>query len=82
MSQLDLPLGPVLITGQHCVPFMDSKGLERMRSNGLVKPGQPLYLLKNGDHHLMTWCGRGQKPRWVQDWLQRGGSLQDIEARV
>ncbi|ACO74779.1 putative DNA segregation ATPase FtsK/SpoIIIE-like protein [Laribacter hongkongensis HLHK9] len=27
----------------------------------------------------MTWSGRGRKPAWVQEWLDEGGSLADLD---
>ena len=26
-----------------------------------------------------TWHGRGSKPRWVEDWLREGGTLEQLK---
>lgn len=30
-------------------------------------------------HPAFTWSGKGQRPKWVQDWLDGGGQLADLE---
>lgn len=30
---------------------------------------------ENGE---LTWTGRGRKPKWVEDWLAGGGSLEQV----
>lgn len=36
----------------------------------------PKYV--NPDDATMTWTGRGRKPRWVQELLDQGKSLDDL----
>lgn len=31
---------------------------------------------------LMTWAGGGLKPAWVQQWLDKGGSLTDLAVTI
>lgn len=31
---------------------------------------------------LMTWAGGGLKPAWVQQWLDKGGSLDDLAVTI
>lgn len=44
------------------------------RFNGKVK-GKVEAKYKSGNQ---TWTGRGRKPKWVEDHLQTGGSLDDL----
>jgi DNA-binding protein H-NS len=37
---------------------------------------QPKY--RNPDKHSETWSGRGRKPKWVEDKLASGKSLDDL----
>ncbi|WP_018991271.1 H-NS family nucleoid-associated regulatory protein [Aromatoleum toluclasticum] len=79
-DQLALLFPPVCIAGQRCLPFIGNDSLKRLRSRGLLKKGQPIYLLKNGGLPVMTWSGRGQRPAWVRDWLANGGTLHELSA--
>lgn len=29
---------------------------------------------------LLTWSGRGRKPKWVEAWIDQGGTLADLTA--
>lgn len=31
---------------------------------------------------LMTWAGGGLKPAWVQQWLDKGGRLDDLAVTI
>ncbi len=33
----------------------------------------------NPEDPELTWTGRGRKPRWVQDYLDSGKKLEDLE---
>lgn len=33
---------------------------------------------RNPDDFSQTWTGKGRKPRWVINFLKRGGELEDI----
>lgn len=46
------------------------------------KAGHPQVKYRHPDNHSMTWTGRGKKPRWVQDWLDGGKTLEELEARA
>ncbi len=80
-TQLALELPSPRLTGAQCLPFF-SDGLKRLLERGIAKPGQPIYLLKNGDHSVCTWSGRGKRPGWVEHWLAEGGTLSDIEVVI
>ncbi len=41
---------------------------------------KPKY--KNPDNPSETWSGRGKKPAWVQQALQRGQTLEDLAIQV
>lgn len=81
MKQLSLPLLPAELAGRHCLPLI-SEGIERMLKRGILRRGMPFYCLKVGDYEPVTWSGRGQRPAWVRDWLDRGRSIKEIEATV
>ena len=36
---------------------------------------------RNPDDQWQTWNGKGRKPKWVKDWLDQGGSLDDLEVK-
>lgn len=33
-------------------------------------------------HSRMTWSGRGRKPRWVEEWLEAGNSLEELKPQA
>ncbi|MCD0493834.1 H-NS histone family protein [Chromobacterium violaceum] len=33
---------------------------------------------RHPEHENQTWTGRGRKPQWVQDWLNAGGTLEEL----
>lgn len=39
------------------------------------KPGTPY---RHPEHTNLGWSGRGRKPRWVEDWLENGGTLEQL----
>ncbi|ECT3230440.1 H-NS histone family protein [Salmonella enterica subsp. enterica serovar Heidelberg] len=34
---------------------------------------------RNPANQWETWNGRGRKPRWVKEWLEKGHSLEELE---
>ena len=44
------------------------------------KPIQPKYQSKTNPKD--TWTGRGRKPKWVEDYLEAGKKLADIEIKA
>lgn len=34
---------------------------------------------RNPNDQFQTWSGMGRKPRWVQEWLDAGKSLEELE---
>ena len=57
-------------------------GRRRRPSNGGADAGDhraqvaPKY--RNPDNHSETWSGRGRKPKWVEDKVAGGKSLDDL----
>lgn len=45
----------------------------KLRRSGSVAPKYA-----NPDDPTITWTGRGRKPRWVQENLDKGKSLEDL----
>ena len=40
------------------------------------------YILRDDPiYGTLTWSGKGRRPKWVDDYLNRGGSLGDLENR-
>lgn len=58
------------------------RGRRRRSSNGGADTGDhrtqvaPKY--RNPDNHSETWSGRGRKPKWVEDKMAGGKSLDDL----
>ncbi len=40
------------------------------------------YVMGRDGETALVWAGRGQRPRWVQQWLDEGGKLEQLAARV
>lgn len=40
-----------------------------------VKNGRPEVCYRHPDQLSMAWTGRGKPPRWVNEWIQSGKSL-------
>lgn len=43
------------------------------------KPACPGAPYRHPTDHGMAWSGRGRKPKWVENWLNDGGSLDDLK---
>jgi len=38
------------------------------------------YILKNDPvYGTLTWPGKGRRPKWIDEYLSKGGSLDDLE---
>lgn len=33
---------------------------------------------RSAENSKLTWSGRGRKPRWVQEWIDAGQSVEDL----
>lgn len=81
-SQLQLSFPSSRLAGQHLRPMIDSETIGRLaRQHGCAKTGH-FYCLQDDSGHALIWSGRGQRPRWVVEWIERGGTLQQIEAQI
>lgn len=52
--------------------FEDYEEKEALKNAKYVYRGDPTY-------GVLTWSGKGRRPRWVDDYLANGGTLEDIE---
>lgn len=34
---------------------------------------------RNPDNQWQTWNGKGRKPKWVKEWVDKGRSLEELE---
>ncbi|MEZ5479396.1 MAG: H-NS histone family protein [Thiolinea sp.] len=50
---------------------------EVLHARKVRKPVKPKY--RNPDNISQTWAGRGRKPVWVEQCLQAGKTLEDLE---
>lgn len=47
--------------------------LPKTRAGGTVK-----VKYRHPQNADLQWTGRGRKPKWVESWLQEGGSLENL----
>lgn len=61
------------------VPLKDlmNSGFKLNKSGGERKPVEAKY--KNPANHSQTWTGRGRQPKWVEESLASGKSLNDLK---
>lgn len=46
------------------------------KAGGVKKPVADKY--RNPKDHTQTWSGRGKRPRWLQEILDKGGKLENF----
>lgn len=51
---------------------------ERNAAQEEVAPEEPTTRYRHPDNANQTWTGRGRKPTWVVEWLENGGSMDDL----
>lgn len=61
-----------LAAREHGFNLADLTGVKAARNRIAAKYANP-------DNAAQTWSGRGRKPRWIQDYLGSGRSLDDLE---
>lgn len=81
MNQLSLHLPPVAATGQSARHLISADQINRLRKSSGLAAGDHFYLMHTGND-MHVWGGRGQLPRWVRDWKESGGDVQDLKARI
>lgn len=42
------------------------------------RTGQPEIQYRHPDNAYLEWSGRGRKPKWVEAWLEQGGTLEQL----
>lgn len=47
-----------------------------------TRRNRPAVKYVHPDEENLTWAGKGRKPRWVEEWLDQGGQLADLEAKT
>lgn len=44
-------------------------------------PAAKIVKYRHPENATQTWAGRGKRPRWVNEWLGAGGSLEALLAK-
>ncbi len=58
---------------------MGLTGTSAQRRRGAYKPGEAKFV--NPYDESQTWTGRGRKPQWVLNYLNDGGTLEDLQIK-
>jgi DNA-binding protein H-NS len=45
---------------------------------GAGTPAPKIVKYRHPENATQTWAGRGKRPRWVNEWLNAGGSLEAL----
>lgn len=53
--------------------LLEAKTVKTRKSPGTVAPKY-----RHPANAELQWTGRGRKPRWVEEWLSQGGTLEAI----
>lgn len=77
-NQIELCL---VATGQQAAALLPPDVLRRLAANHL-RGRQVFYAMGSCADGVMVWAGRGQQPGWVRDWLAKGGTLEQLAARL
>lgn len=59
--------------------FSLSELIDPQKRRRAKAPVKPKY--QHPENPMVTWSGRGRRPRWVQDWQARGEDLEDLSIR-
>lgn len=76
-GQIELGL---IVTGQAAVALLNNDVKLRLADNHLRGTNQTFYIMGSNPEDVLVWAGRGQRPRWVTQWLEGGGPLKQIAA--
>jgi DNA-binding protein H-NS len=68
-------------TGQQAAALLPPDFKRRLAANHL-RGRQVFYVMGSSAADVMVWAGRGQQPGWVREWLAKGGTLEQLAARI
>lgn len=80
----DNPTGPAAAraetasTPTQAAPAADDNAREKTRAELAAKGIKYCHPDHDPAVTHCTWSGRGQKPKWVSDWLENGGTLEEL----
>lgn len=81
MSQQELIFdGPT--TGHAAVHLITPASRSRILANYCIGRSSVTFYIMESGGELMKWSGRGQKPMWIKQWLDKGGSLADLAVTI
>lgn len=81
MTQLALTLDHPM-TGHAAAHLLTPASRRRILANYGIGRSSVTFYIRESDYGLMTWSGRGQKPMWVKQWLNNGGSLDELAVTI
>ena len=58
--------------------FDNYEDLENYEKEAALKNAKYVYI-GDPNYGVLTWSGKGRRPRWVDDYLANGGDLSEIE---
>ena len=61
--------------------FGFQKGKGGKRGGGAAAGGGKIVKFRHPQNAALTWAGRGKRPRWVNEWLGAGGSLDALAVK-
>ncbi len=53
---------------------------ERGRDRGRVSTATVAVKYRHPENAALTWAGRGKRPQWINEWLDSGRSLDELES--
>jgi hypothetical protein len=81
MTQLALTLDHP-ITGRAAAHLITPASRRRILANYCIGRSSVTFYIMESGGELMKWSGNGQKPMWVKQWLDKGGSLTDLAVTI
>ncbi len=63
-------------TGMSVEELLGLKAGKVKKASATKKPVADKY--RNPKDHTQTWTGRGKRPKWLQEMLDRGGKLENF----
>lgn len=70
------------MTGHAAAHLITPASRRRILANYCIGRSSVTFYIRESDYGLMTWSGRGQKPMWVKQWLDSGGSLDELAVTI